>query len=97
MIHATTDKDRERPGKLPKFFFYVASQYLYKLKMGAYKDAEIIDTNELTYHSRIYALSRRLTEFPVILMSTGLASHLNGYSTIAKHLASKGIIVFCMA
>ncbi|EAR87054.1 plasma platelet-activating factor acetylhydrolase (macronuclear) [Tetrahymena thermophila SB210] len=50
-MHDTNMKDKERPGKVPKFFFRIQSQFLYKIKMGVLENAQLIPIEDLYYKS----------------------------------------------
>lgn len=64
----------------PKLFFSVVSSQFYKFTMNLYDKA---------------AVRQQSTPYPIIVLSPGLASHCDGYSVYARHLAQLGYIVLC--
>lgn len=93
------NKDVSRPSWVPRFFVQIGSQYLNKLKLGAYENAAIIgqDQYEFTllskYSNQLQVINRRVDRMPVVILSHGLSMHCNANSTIAREFASKGCFV----
>ena len=94
-MYDTHMKDVLRPGKIPSVVFKLSADYLYRLKIKADLNTEILSLNDLVYKCIDGEEVRLKDGFPIIILSHGLAGHTNCYSILAQEFASKGYIVIC--
>lgn len=93
------NKDIEQKSYIPRIFFQIGSQYLHKLSLNAYSNAEIISTDQYEYtllnksDAELQVNSVKLSKMPAIVMSHGLSLHCNANSVLAQELASRGCFV----
>lgn len=75
-MYETSMKDKEKPGKIPKSFYWFSTHYFRKIKMGTYQNAQIVPLSGLYYRFLLRNSEKveiKLEKYPVIILNGGIA------------------------